>query len=237
MGQDYIFFGRNILLEALESQAVVHEIFVANDSARKWADSVVSRLGRRIPLRSSLPTEVKSANHQGIAFRCNHSFYRDLSKAVFKEHPCVLFTNHVEDPQNFGGLIRAARAFGFTLLVHENRRSAQLNATVMKASAGNAFGMSFIEVSNLVNAAADFRKEGYWLFGLEKSEEATSLYKWESQAPLVLAVGSESDGLTRTLRAQLDGFFFIPILPKVESLNVVQAGTVAMSWVFQRNVN
>lgn len=210
---------------------------MANDSARKWVEGVIADNRMRIVIRSSMPAEAKDAAHQGIAFRCRHSFYIDLSADILAQNRMVLFVNHVEDPQNFGGIIRAARAFGFSLVVHESRRSAQLTPTVMKASAGIAFQMKFLQVANLVNAASDFRKAGFWLYGLEKSSESSSLYRWEPQAPLVLALGSESDGLTRTLRTKMDGFLHIPMDENVESLNVVQAGSVAMSWVRNALIN
>lgn len=231
MADTQLFYGRNVLQEALACKVKILEIFVSNDQALAFAEECV---GRKIPIRRDVPVELRALSHQGIAFRASHNFYLPQWDMKRDRFPFIVLCNHLEDVQNLGSLTRAAAAFGAGLLVHEERRSARINAAGVKVSAGQAFRMKFLEVSNLTPFCRKLTDAGYSVVGLDLEEGAEALYKWEPHFPLALVVGSESSGISKPVKGQLEGRIKISMNAGVESLNANQAATVAMSWVFSK---
>jgi len=207
------------------------EVYAENPSAKDFAESLMRQA--RLPLnivRPHLPKEVKEQSHQGLAFRTDFDFRISEGALNSENFPRILFANHIEDVQNFGAIIRSAAAFGFTLIAHENKRSAALNAAAVKTSAGLAFRVKFLEVANLSYLARSLIKDGYQVAALENREEAVELYDWQPLSPLVVVMGSESDGVSKPLLELADPCVRIPLVEGVDSLNVAQAASVALSW-------
>ena len=143
----------------------------------------------------------------------------------------VVLCNHLEDVQNLGALVRSAAAFGIDLVVHEDRRSAELTAAAVKASAGQAFRLSFLRVSSLGSCLADLRREGFESVALSAGASA-SIYKWQPAAKWAMVVGSEGSGIQASVLKVMDHVLEIPMSEGVESLNVAQAGSILLSWAF-----
>lgn len=227
MESDYLLFGRNVLKEALLARSKIKEIFFESEAALKFAES----LTKQYPLRRGLPREVQEQNHQGIAFKVQHAFYLSSWTPDSKKYPRVLLCNHLEDVQNLGSLARSAAAFDFTLIVHEERRSVRLNPAAIKISAGQAFRLHFLEVSNLLPLMQKMKKESYVMAGLDMGDEAEvwNLYRWDPPQAVGLVVGSEESGISKPVLGEIDDLIRIPMNVGVESLNAAQAGTIAMS--------
>ena len=230
MAESHLFFGRNALKEALSCGVKISEIFYANDESKRFIEEIAPK---GCPLRANVPSELRSISHQGVAFRAVYDFYLgawDMKKNPF---PYILLCNHLEDVQNLGSLARAAAAFGFGLIVHEERRSARMNAVGLKVSAGQAFRLKFLEVSNLTPFCRRLSDEDYQILGLDGGEEAANLYEFNYSSPLALVVGAEGTGLSRPVRAQMEALLRVPMHSKVESLNATHAASIAMSWIFR----
>jgi len=233
MGKDHLLYGRNILREALSCGVKIREVFCLNPSSEQLAKELLGVYGA--PIRSRFPQELNRAEerqHQGIAFRVEHDFYLSSAPKDWAGYPLVLMCNHLEDAQNLGAIARSAVAFGVKLIVHEARRSVRLNAAAVKVSAGQAFRMKFLEVSNLTPFLRSLRDDGFVVVGLEKSENSIPLYEWKPEYPLGLVVGSEASGLSRPVVGGLDHLLEIPVDSSLESLNVSHATSIALSWMF-----
>lgn len=227
MGGNQFLFGRNILAEAVLAGAEIQEVYGLNESARRF----VQDLDRRLPLRSGFPPGQDKGNHQGVAFRTTHQFYVDYFPDPNPDF--VVLCNHIEDVGNFGAIIRSAAAFGVGLIVHENKRSARLTPAAIRASSGMAFRLKFLEVANIERVIQQMKKDHYWIMGLAM-EGSEDLYQWEPQLPLGLVLGSEESGITRPVMKAMDSAVRVPMASGVESLNVAQASSVAMSWIYSK---
>ncbi|AVQ06640.1 TPA: 23S rRNA (guanosine(2251)-2'-O)-methyltransferase RlmB [Xanthomonas vasicola pv. zeae] len=146
----------------------------------------------------------------------------------------VLILDGVQDPHNLGACLRSAAAAGVTAVVIPKDKSATVNATVRKTSAGAADRIPVVAVTNLARCLRDLQKQGVWLYGLAGEAEA-SLYSMDLRGNVGLVLGGESDGLRRLTREHCDGLVKIPMPGEIESLNVsVATGVTLFEVVRQR---
>lgn len=146
----------------------------------------------------------------------------------------VLILDGVQDPHNLGACLRSAAAAGVTAVVIPKDKSASVNATVRKTSAGAADRIPVVAVTNLARCLRDLQKQGVWLYGLAGEAEA-SLYSVDLRGNVGLVLGGESDGLRRLTREHCDGLVKIPMPGEIESLNVsVATGVTLFEVVRQR---
>ena len=234
MGKSQLLFGRNVFSEALIANVKITEVFCENPAARLFVEGLQRQHRKNFPIQAQLPKEIRNESHQGLAFRVEHDFYLQNYEWSAEKTPIVLLCNHLEDVQNFGAVIRSAAAFGVSVIVHESRRSVSLSGAAIKASAGMAFQMKFVEVANLLTIVKDLQEEAFEIAVLEGAETSTSLYDWQPQFPVAIILGSEAEGVSVTLKNQASASIRIPMKAGVESLNVAQAASVALSWAFQK---
>ncbi|MBB5862513.1 23S rRNA (guanosine(2251)-2'-O)-methyltransferase RlmB [Xanthomonas sp. 3058] len=146
----------------------------------------------------------------------------------------LLILDGVQDPHNLGACLRSAAAAGITAVVIPKDKSATVNATVRKTSAGAADRIPVVAVTNLARCLRDLQKQGVWLYGLAGEAEA-SLYSVDLRGNVGLVLGGEADGLRRLTREHCDGLVKIPMPGDIESLNVsVAAGVTLFEAVRQR---
>ncbi|PKV12348.1 23S rRNA (guanosine(2251)-2'-O)-methyltransferase RlmB [Xanthomonas prunicola] len=146
----------------------------------------------------------------------------------------VLILDGVQDPHNLGACLRSAAAAGVTAVVIPKDKSATVNATVRKTSAGAADRIPVVAVTNLARCLRDLQKQGVWLYGLAGEAEA-SLYSVDLRGNVGLVLGGEADGLRRLTREHCDGLVKIPMPGEIESLNVsVATGVTLFEVVRQR---
>ncbi len=136
----------------------------------------------------------------------------------------VLILDHVEDPQNFGALIRSADVFACDLVVAPNRRAAPLSDTTAKASAGALAHVPLALVPNLAEVLRRLAKAGFWSYAADMGGQA--LGKAELPARCAIVLGNEGAGVSRLLRDECDGALSIPMGGHVDSLNVSAAGAI-----------
>ncbi|NIJ90743.1 23S rRNA (guanosine2251-2'-O)-methyltransferase [Xanthomonas campestris] len=146
----------------------------------------------------------------------------------------VLVLDGVQDPHNLGACLRSAAAAGVTAVVIPKDKSATVNATVRKTSAGAADRIPVVAVTNLARCLRDLQKQGVWLYGLAGEADA-SLYSVDLRGNVGLVLGGEADGLRRLTRQHCDGLVKIPMPGDIESLNVsVATGVTLFEAVRQR---
>ena len=147
----------------------------------------------------------------------------------------VLVLDGVQDPHNLGACLRSAAAAGATAVVIPKDKSAPVNATVRKTSAGAADRLPIFPVTNLARCLRDLQKQGVWIYGLAGEAEA-SLYSVDLRGNVALVLGGEGDGMRRLTREHCDGLVKIPMPGDIERLNVsVATGVTLFEAVRQRN--
>ena len=147
----------------------------------------------------------------------------------------VLVLDGVQDPHNLGACLRSAAAAGATAVVIPKDKSAPVNATVRKTSAGAADRLPVVSVTNLSRTLRELQKLGVWIYGLAVEAEP-SVYGLDLKGNVALVLGGEAEGLRRLTREHCDGLVRIPMPGDIESLNVsVAAGVCLFEAVRQRS--
>jgi 23S rRNA (guanosine2251-2'-O)-methyltransferase len=147
-----------------------------------------------------------------------------LHGATEAEEGLVLVLDHIEDPQNFGAILRSAEVFGCDLVVAPNRRAAPLSGSALRASAGAAAHVPLAIVPNLAEVLRRLAKAGFWRYAADM--DGDSLPEAELPRKAVIVVGNEGGGVSKLVKEQCDGVLSIPQLGRTESLNVSAASAV-----------
>lgn len=140
----------------------------------------------------------------------------------------VLALDGVTDPHNFGAILRSAAAAGVDGVVFPERRNAQVNETVVRASAGTASRVSLVRVVNLGRALEELKDAGAWIFGLAAGPKSTDYLCEPFDRATVLVLGSEGEGLHQKIAEKCDALLRIDMPGGIESLNVSAAAAVML---------
>lgn len=140
----------------------------------------------------------------------------------------VLVLDGVTDPHNFGAILRSAAGAGADAVIFPERRSAQVNETVVRASAGTAGRVPLVRVVNLGRALEELKEAGAWVFGLAAGPKSTDYLREPFDRATVLVLGSEGEGLHEKIAERCDALLRIPMPGGIESLNVSAAASVML---------
>ena len=231
---DYIP-GRNPVMEALKSCRQIHRILVAKGSAKGSVAEIISQARKgRIPVqeveRDALDKMTEGQNHQGVAAFVPTMEYVDIEDILKcarekSEDPFILVLDEIQDPHNFGAILRTADAVGVHGVIIPKRRSIGLTGTVSKASAGAVEYISVARVANLAQALGLLKKEGLWVVGADMEGEVI----WDNRGlsgALACVIGSEGRGISRLLKEKCDFMISIPMKGHISSLNASVAAAV-----------
>lgn len=233
-------YGRNSVREALEHESEkVEKIFVRKSMHDSQLSTIFKTASQHhIPIShvpgSKLYDLVGKVNDQGVVALMNEVGYEDfgewLDSIDTSTYPAVLLLDEIEDPGNFGAILRTAAAAGISAVLVPKHRQAPVNATVYKTSAGTAGRIPIVRAGNLNQAIMKLKDEGFWIGGLDMSGDQ-SLWDLEVDRPLAFVVGSEGDGISQKTLEHCDYKFSIPMENRVESLNVsVSAALLCYEW-------
>lgn len=246
MGDEYIIWGRQPVMEALESGREFNKIFVA----RGGADGriVAEARERRIPVvevgRSALDRMTASegdpsAVHQGVVAHLSPILYVELDDLVAaaearKEDLFVVVLDGITDPQNLGSIIRTANAAGAHGVVIPARRSSQVSPVAVKASAGAVAHTPVARVGNLTQTINRLKEKGVWVAGATADADK-HFFDADLTGPIAVVVGSEGKGMSRLVEESVDFTVSIPMAGEVSSLNAgVAWAVIAFEIVRQR---
>ncbi|MCX7839999.1 MAG: 23S rRNA (guanosine(2251)-2'-O)-methyltransferase RlmB [Anaerolineae bacterium] len=159
--------------------------------------------------------------------------YADIEEVLAVAHTrgepaFLLMLDAVQDPQNFGTLLRTAEAVGIHGVVIAERRAVGVTPAVIKASAGAVHHLKIARVTNLARTIEAFKRANVWIVGVENVSEAKDVAEMDYTLPLALVLGSEGAGLSRLVRDKCDFLVRLPMWGKVSSLNVAVAGSIVL---------
>ncbi len=179
----------------------------------------------------------EGANHQGVVALISAVPLRDLDDVLSQiaptrddvetRSPLLVLPARITDPHNLGAIVRSSVAFGSSAILIPDRHTARMDAVALKASAGTALRIPFARVRNIQQAVEGLKERGYWIAGLSGRGE-TALEEMDWARPIVVIVGSESEGLPTQVEHACDFLVSIPISAEVESLNASVAAGIAL---------
>jgi 23S rRNA (guanosine2251-2'-O)-methyltransferase len=231
-------YGRKPVLEALRSgNRTVTRLYLLQGSRDAILDQIESHAkAKGIPInmetRHRLDTMAGNEHHQGVVALAEDFKYAELEdlleQARQKNEPAFLvLLDEIEDPQNLGAIIRSADAAGAHGVVIPKHRAAEVNATVIKASAGAAEHLPSVKVTNLNETIRSLKEANVWVVGTD-GEAKKNFYEYDFRQPVAIIIGNEGTGLRRLVRENCDELVKIPMAGKMSSLNASVAAALVM---------
>jgi 23S rRNA (guanosine2251-2'-O)-methyltransferase len=151
-----------------------------------------------------------------------------------KTNPAVIFLDGIEDPYNFGAILRSAVASGISAVLVPTQKQSPVNATVFKTSSGTAARIPIIRVHDVNQGLKDLELAGFEVCALDGNSETDY---WESQfdKPVAFLIGNEGEGINKKLLKRVTKTLRIPMVNNVESLNAsVSAALICYEWARKR---
>lgn len=227
--------GKNTVIEALKSSRKVFRIFVVKsgleDPKIAWILAKARTSG--IPVTFLDKEEAGKLDfkiRQHVAAEVEDYKYADLRdilvRARSSRSSLVVFLDGVEDPQNFGNIVRTAEFFGSHGIVIRKKRSVQVTPVVERISQGAASRILISRVPNIARSIEMAKEEGFYVIGLEADGESI-LVPSEVPVKTAFVVGGENTGLSRLVREKCDAVMRIEGKGTINSLNVASAFAIA----------
>ena len=227
-------YGKNVAKEKLNTNEPIFKAYVS----KKFRDqSIIDDLIKkniRINFCDNKYLDQKvDGLHQGIILEVEeaktYSLEELLNKLKNKTNPLVVILDHLEDPHNFGAIIRTCEALGIDGIIIPNDRSVGITGTVIKTSAGAISYTTIVRVPNLTSTIEKLKKNGFWIVGTDM--QGTNYTKIDYNMPTCLVIGNEGKGMSKIIKDNCDFIATIPMTGKINSLNASVSCGIILSHI------
>lgn len=224
--------GRIPVLECLRAKKrPAHQLFLLRD-ARDLES--IRRAATDIPIveltRNELDGLARGLVHQGVILETDPLPLiraEDWATRQFPADALVIVLDGIQDPQNFGAIVRSAAALGAQAVLLGKDRTAPLSAAAAKSAAGAMEHIDLVQATNLVRALDALKKAGFWVAALDVRGE-TDLWDANLAGRMALVVGSEGKGIRPLVRKHCDLGLRIPLASPITSLNASVSAGIAI---------
>lgn len=214
-------FGKNSLKEALNNPSKIKKVYLSENFKDKDILNLIRNNNIRYESISSYDLDKIDSKNQGVMVLLDDFVYTDLNDVL--DEKVIIMLDHLEDPHNFGAIIRTAESAGIKTIIIPKDRSVDVNATVMKTSSGALNYINIVRVTNLNNTINTLKDNGYFIYGADMS--GTDYKKINYADKVVLVIGNEGHGLSNIIRKSCDEIVSLPMKGNINSLNAsVAAG-------------
>jgi len=230
-------YSRNAVYETLRAgrrEVFRLEVIQGAQEKGRLAEILSMAEQRKIPILKAPRSGLDKIHpgHQGVVLEASGYPYRNLSDildlaAERGEPPFVLILDTLNDPQNFGSLLRTAEAVGVHGVLLPLARTVAVTPAVVNASSGASEHLLVAQV-NLSQAIDELRQADVWTVGLDESPESQNPSEVRLDGGLALVVGSEGEGIRPLVRSKCDFLLRLPMRGRIESLNAAAAGSVVL---------
>ncbi|MDT0644810.1 23S rRNA (guanosine(2251)-2'-O)-methyltransferase RlmB [Zunongwangia sp. F363] len=236
-------FGIRAVIEAIDSGKNIDKIYLQKD----LSGSLIKELGQKINKGdyniSYVPVEklnkLSKGNHQGVVATISPIAFQSIEEIVEKafsltSNPLFLLLDQLTDVRNFGAIIRTAECCGVNGIIIPEKGGAPLNADAVKTSAGAAFSVPLCKVNHIKDALFYLQASQVQLIAATEKTN-TSVYDLDLKKPTAIVMGNEAKGVSNSILKTVDYKAKLPLLGKIESLNVsVACGAILYEVVRQR---
>lgn len=243
---DEIIYGRNAVTEAIRSGMPVNKLLISSGEISGSLKAIMAlakeqHIVYQFADKSKLSEISGTKNHQGVVLYTAAGSYCEISDILDKakeagEPPFVIILDEIQDPHNFGAIIRTADAVGAHGIIIPKRRSVQLTGTVAKTSAGASAHVNVARVSNIPAAIDTLKEAGLWIAGTDL-QGSVPFYKADFSGPIGIVIGSEGEGMGALVTKKCDFIVTIPMRGAVSSLNASVAAGVVLYEIFKGRLN
>ena len=238
-----LIYGIRSVKEAIESEKSLNRVYIQRGLKGASAFDLIKTLNKKEIEISYVPIEKLNRftvkNHQGVVATIAPIQFLSidqLSKIVEKKKDScqILILDQISDVRNFGAIVRTAECSGVDCIIIQSSGSAPVNGDTIKTSSGAVFNVPICKVSHIKDAIFLLKQLNIKIYGAtEKAEK--NIYQADFKSSKAIIMGSEGKGLSKSIVALCDELIKIPLLGKIESLNVsVACGTILYEIVRQK---
>lgn len=177
----------------------------------------------------------RNLNHQNIVFKVQTSakinFEEFLKQKATEKKSLVLLIDSIEDPQNFGAILRTCDAFGVDAVIYKKDNQVQINDFVSKTSMGAVNSLNLFKVTNLSRSIKELKKVGFWVYASALDDKAKINHQISYDSKTVIVIGNENYGISKLIKDESDFIIKIPMYGSVQSLNVSVATGILLAEV------
>ena len=239
-----IVFGIRAIIEAVDSNKSINKVFIQRGLNNKNGFELIKKLNSKSIEISYVPIEklnrLTPKNHQGAVATISPIKFlniQDLSELIESKQKelSVLILDQLSDVRNFGAIVRTAECSGVDCIIIQSSGSAPVNGDTIKTSSGAIFNVPICKVSHIKDAIFLLKQHEIKIYGASEKSE-TDLYQTNFGKKQAIIMGSEGKGLSNSVIKLCDSLIKIPLLGKIESLNVsVACGAILYELVRQKN--
>ena len=230
-------YGRNVAKELINNNKKIKKAYLLENLKSSDIDLELKKMNVNITyLNNNQINRLEKNNHQGIVLEIDDFKYLTEKEMLsnLPNNPFIVILDHLEDPHNFGAIIRTCEAAGVDFIIIPKNRSVSVNSTVMKTSTGAVDNVNVVEVTNLNNTINKLKKAGIWIVGTDM-ENSVSFETIDYTVPIAIVIGSEGFGMSNLVKKNCDFIANIPMYGRINSLNAsVAAGIIIYEVVKQR---
>lgn len=231
-----LIYGKNSIKEALNANSSFEKIFVQEDLKGEENQKIIEQIKNCGAPYSFLAKKVmdkkaKFDKHQGFIAEVAEYEYSTVDDivnfAIEKgEHIFLVILDGIEDPHNLGSIIRSCECAGVQGIILEKRNCCDVNATVMKVSAGALNYVKIAKVTNIAQTIEGLKKRGVWVYSVELGGQ--NIYDANLKGDIAIVIGSEGFGTKRIVKEKSDAVLTLPMKGRVNSLNASNACAIAL---------
>ena len=227
-------YGKNVVTEYIKNNKKIQKAFIYKNFNDDFIISALQKRNIGINFLEKKELDgLANGMHQGIILSVPDYEYAPLEDLLVNENPLLVILDHLEDPHNFGAIIRTCEAAGVDGIIIPKDRSVSVNSTVIKVSTGTIDHMKIACVTNLNQTIKELKQKGFWIVGTDM--EGTDYDKIDYTGKLAIVIGNEGSGMSRLVEESCDFIAKIPMQGTVNSLNAsVATGIVVFEAVLKR---
>lgn len=243
MNEQYVV-GRNPVLELLKSDKQIDKLYVLKGDLQGSINKILGIARDKNIIvqqvdKAKLDSMANGNAHQGVCALVTGYEYSTIDKILNKaksrnESPFIIILDGIEDTHNLGAIVRTAECAGVHGVIIPKRRSAMVNQTVYKSSAGAVEHMLIANVNNISNAIDDLKKQGLWIYGADMDGKDYH-FNTPITGAIALVIGNEGKGLSRLVKEKCDVLVKIPMKGKISSLNASTAASILIYEVVRQS--
>lgn len=216
-----LVYGKNVIKEILNNKDIkIYKVYLSDNFNDEYLFNKIKEKNLKIfhMDKNKIDKMCNNSLNQGIAM--DISEYNYLNIEVLKKDnnsSFVVMLDSIEDPHNFGAIIRTCECAGVDYIIIPKNRSVEVNSTVYKTSCGALSNVKIIEVVNLNNTITKLKDLGYWIYAAESDGKDYRSIKYDGKTCLV--IGSEGNGIKQIVKRSCDEVISLPMKGKINSLN------------------
>lgn len=216
-----LIYGKNVAVEKLKTKDKINKIYLSTKFKDKEILDLIEKRNINVKLLDNHELDKMCKGlHQGIILDIEDIKTYTIDEVIpniNKEYPLIVILDHLEDPHNFGAIIRSSEAFGVDAIIIPNDRAVDITSTVVKTSVGTIDKMKIIKIANINNAIQKLKDYGYWIVGTDMEGEVYTTIDYKTKIALV--IGNEGKGISNLVSKNCDYLAKIPMIGTVNSLN------------------